>query len=615
MHYKHKFGTTRGLAVVGMLSMFSVGNRTAEAQTAPLYVELAQESAAGAGDFDCFPLGVLQVFEASGDATAFYNYNSQSFGGTLTYGAPLEDFSNLFFVKLGDGSVALTWVHDRRGNPTGDLGGTALTRVEVLNGTGLPSRLVSDDPDDDTYVDSRGSDGSYIFAMNHDWGRENTDGAVIGPLAGPWTTFVSFDQVPTNLIAWQIIGPDGGYQIVGMDSGRRVRIRPVQAPATTLLQLLTFDDPIDPLLDVSGTNHHVYQWEGNPSLVAGQSDSGVGLDINNWLRCDLEIGPLAHTAISFGGWVRVDAPLTSTANFIASGTGSGNRDRALTVVLGNDGEYHWALNRQQSSFGGNNINTRVAIGENMFVAAVYDESGGTSGTVKLRVDSTSLNDAMVGLMGTGSVWFGLGGNPAQGGTPSRIVVDNVFVVREALSDARLLEIQQFGYSRIPSCATIFRQPACTCIESGGTMTLTVDAGSTSGVNYLWRKDGVSLGVTQSSLFVPAVSEMNEGVYDVLVTSVNGCGSVLSSPAVVNVRSAGDPACTPCDSIDFNNDTSLFDPQDIEAFLSVYSEGPCVPGTATCGDIDFNNDTSVFDPCDISSFLVVYSEGPCTPCGQ
>ncbi len=70
----------------------------------------------------------------------------------------------------------------------------------------------------------------------------------------------------------------------------------------------------------------------------------------------------------------------------------------------------------------------------------------------------------------------------------------------------------------------------------------------------------------------------------------------------------------CDSIDFNNDTSLFDPQDIDAFLSVYSEGPCVPGTATCNDIDFNNDTSIFDPCDIDSFLLVYSEGPCTSCG-
>ncbi len=71
----------------------------------------------------------------------------------------------------------------------------------------------------------------------------------------------------------------------------------------------------------------------------------------------------------------------------------------------------------------------------------------------------------------------------------------------------------------------------------------------------------------------------------------------------------------CDSIDFNNDTSVFDPQDIEAFLSVYSEGPCIPSNATCNDIDFNNDCSLFDPCDIASFLVMYSEGPCTSCGQ
>jgi hypothetical protein len=66
----------------------------------------------------------------------------------------------------------------------------------------------------------------------------------------------------------------------------------------------------------------------------------------------------------------------------------------------------------------------------------------------------------------------------------------------------------------------------------------------------------------------------------------------------------------CDSIDFNNDGSQFDPVDIDAFLSVFSEGPCVPASATCNDIDFNNDGSQFDPQDISAFLSVFSEGPC-----
>jgi hypothetical protein len=71
----------------------------------------------------------------------------------------------------------------------------------------------------------------------------------------------------------------------------------------------------------------------------------------------------------------------------------------------------------------------------------------------------------------------------------------------------------------------------------------------------------------------------------------------------------------CDSIDFNRDGSFFDPVDIDALLSVFSEGPCMPETAACGDIDFNNDGSVFDPCDIDAFLLAFSEGPCSACGQ
>ncbi len=77
-----------------------------------------------------------------------------------------------------------------------------------------------------------------------------------------------------------------------------------------------------------------------------------------------------------------------------------------------------------------------------------------------------------------------------------------------------------------------------------------------------------------------------------------------------------PCASPrCDSVDFNNDGSLFDPQDIDAYLSVFSEGSCIPVSANCSDVDFNNDGSLFDPCDIDSFLLVFSEGPCTLCGS
>ena len=66
----------------------------------------------------------------------------------------------------------------------------------------------------------------------------------------------------------------------------------------------------------------------------------------------------------------------------------------------------------------------------------------------------------------------------------------------------------------------------------------------------------------------------------------------------------------CNDVDFNNDGSLFDPDDVDAFFSVFSEGPCIPAGSICDPIDFNNDGSLFDPLDIDSFLSVFSEGPC-----
>jgi hypothetical protein len=86
------------------------------------------------------------------------------------------------------------------------------------------------------------------------------------------------------------------------------------------------------------------------------------------------------------------------------------------------------------------------------------------------------------------------------------------------------------------------------------------------------------------------------------------GQALSSVAQLRFF-CGSMGC-PCDDIDFNNDGARYDPTDIDAFLSVFSEGPCLPVGADCNDVDFNNDGSQFDPADIDTFLRVFSEGPC-----
>jgi hypothetical protein len=114
-----------------------------------------------------------------------------------------------------------------------------------------------------------------------------------------------------------------------------------------------------------------------------------------------------------------------------------------------------------------------------------------------------------------------------------------------------------------------------------------------------------------------------GVIPVIITGISDDGRTLTgagiasiasdSPIVSFVATILPPGV--CDDIDFNRDGSRFDPTDINAFLSVFSEGPCIPAGANCRDIDFNNDGSLFDPCDIDSFLLVFSEGPCTICGS
>jgi hypothetical protein len=95
------------------------------------------------------------------------------------------------------------------------------------------------------------------------------------------------------------------------------------------------------------------------------------------------------------------------------------------------------------------------------------------------------------------------------------------------------------------------------------------------------------------------------VVALVIQPTTALGSILFDDITLSVATG--PVC---DSIDFNNDASVFDPTDIDAFLSVFSEGPCIPAEATCNDIDFNNDGSLFDPQDIDSFLSVFSEGPC-----
>ncbi len=83
--------------------------------------------------------------------------------------------------------------------------------------------------------------------------------------------------------------------------------------------------------------------------------------------------------------------------------------------------------------------------------------------------------------------------------------------------------------------TVLVPPAGQMLLLGSNATFTVTAGGPAPYTYQWRKDGVSIaGATQATLVVPAVTQVDVGSYDVVVS--NHVGSVTSAAAMLHVGS-------------------------------------------------------------------------------
>ncbi len=81
--------------------------------------------------------------------------------------------------------------------------------------------------------------------------------------------------------------------------------------------------------------------------------------------------------------------------------------------------------------------------------------------------------------------------------------------------------------------TITTQPAAQSVAFGGSITLQVQATSSTGMLYLWYRDGVPLlGETRPTLTIPAANAGHAGNYHVVITSL--FGRTLSATATVTV---------------------------------------------------------------------------------
>ena len=91
-------------------------------------IRVAQESAAGAGDFDANVLGFVNPFNTPLTHAGFYQYNvpnGASYNGELNGGPfPVSSLTQVFLVNASDG-LGLYVVHD---NPNDGSGGSTQTR-------------------------------------------------------------------------------------------------------------------------------------------------------------------------------------------------------------------------------------------------------------------------------------------------------------------------------------------------------------------------------------------------------------------------------------------------------------------------------------------------------
>ncbi|MFK7960137.1 MAG: hypothetical protein AB8G96_06390 [Phycisphaerales bacterium] len=190
-------------------------------------IQIAQESAPGAGDFDKNILGDVSSYRFLGDAARLYGYDT---AGTGSWNGPFPTAADTSYVALieTDEGPGLVVVHDEAGGGDAD-GGRAEMQLDVLSGPGAAARVVSDDPAD-TFT---GEEGDSMFTSVQDWTTADTDGFIIAgfALCGSEVS-LGFEDVDgdagTDAIAgltdWVLRSADGTEIALDLTEGRRVRI-------------------------------------------------------------------------------------------------------------------------------------------------------------------------------------------------------------------------------------------------------------------------------------------------------------------------------------------------------------------------------------------------------
>ncbi len=198
------------------------------------FVEVAQESAPNAGDFDDHILGMVRAWDASANTAAEFYFYFTSYTG---FAVPtVNERSHLFFAHAKEG-LSLVMTHDRQNSGTG---GNAETRLEIFGDPDGAMRTMQDElqsltTDPDVYT---GNPGDSVFTEKHGWATFDGDGQMISGLDGDWSATVAFTDVDSNpatptingLNSWGAYSSDGVVLFPALNVDRRLRLRPIPPP-------------------------------------------------------------------------------------------------------------------------------------------------------------------------------------------------------------------------------------------------------------------------------------------------------------------------------------------------------------------------------------------------
>jgi hypothetical protein len=311
-------------------------------------------------------------------------------------------------------------------------------------------------------------------------------------------------------------------------------------------------DPVAPNLGTLGAAANAnYVYNSKPGALSVRPPTYPGFDAgNNAVQFDGTGGYVSVPALNFNnntvtmtGWINANGSQAAETGLIFNRAGTTTAGLAIDVAGGLALTYNWANDTATYNWA-----SGVSLPDSdwAFVALVIQPDQAAIFEAN-DTNFTTFNGATNPVTHAvqpfeGATLFGADLAPIGGSGPAYFngLIDEVAIFNRALSVGEVYSQYGAAIGGVPP--QIFGGPAAeaTQLYDGDTLSLSVDAGGTPALGYLWRKGGTAItGATASTYVKPNVQVATDGGnYDVVIT--NAFGSVTGAPVNITVTAVTAP---------------------------------------------------------------------------